>query len=325
MVVDSETQREARRTTRPTAPAPVAQDQQTISTSSDLLEFAKAEGFDLSGLPGAVSGSDNQAKSGIYTRTYDSRNIPDDLAIKDKINQVFKQFYKRDANQAELEIWLPALKAKYKSKDGATKTTIRETYRDGQLVSTDYLTADNQDPKLWLEEQVKTNLLTGTQEVNKIGIPEGPVGQNFVQVKNFATRNGIMLSDQAATEYATQLVAGTLDQDTVFNTIRESAASAFPQLADKIKAGIDVKTLADPYIQSMSNILEIPYTAIDLFDPKVRSALSYTLPDGKIGTKSIYDFEKDLRQDTRWQYTNNAKKAVSDSVLTVLKDFGLEG
>jgi hypothetical protein len=75
----------------------------------------------------------------------------------------------------------------------------------------------------------------------------------------------------------------------------------------------------------MSNILEIPYTSVDLFDPKIRGALSFTLPDGKVGTKSIYDFEKDLRQDPRWQYTKNAKKTVAESTLRVLQDFGFQG
>ena len=274
----------------------------------------------------AASGDANKPKkSGTYTRVQTSSNIPDDLALEQKINQVFKQFYGRDANQNELAIWLPQLKNKYKSPDGKSKTTVKETYRNGQLVSSEYLTADNLDPRLWLTDQIKTNLLSGKQEVSKLAVPEGPSGRYFTEVKNLAARNGIMLSDSAATEYANKIVAGVLDADTAFNTIRESAASAFPQLADKIKSGIDLKTLADPYIQSMSNILEIPSTAVDLFDPKIRSALSYTLPDGKVGTKSIYDFEKELRQDPRWQYTSNAKKTVADATLRVLQDFGFQG
>ena len=274
----------------------------------------------------AASGDANKPKkSGTYTRVQTSSNIPDDLALEQKINQVFKQFYGRDANQNELAIWIPQLKNKYKSPDGKSKTTVKETYRNGQLVNSEYLTADNLDPRLWLTDQIKTNLLSGKQEVSKLAVPEGPSGRYFTEVKNLAARNGIMLSDSAATEYANKIVAGVLDADTAFNTIRESAASAFPQLADKIKSGIDLKTLADPYIQSMSNILEIPSTAVDLFDPKIRSALSYTLPDGKVGTKSIYEFEKELRQDPRWQYTSNAKKTVADATLRVLQDFGFQG
>jgi hypothetical protein len=276
--------------------------------------------------PTTVSSGTTPKKTGTYTSVQTSATIPDDVALKQKINQVFQQFYGRDANQNELSVWLPQLQNKYKSPEGKSRTRVKSVYNsNGNLVSTDYLTADNLDPKLWLIDQIKTNLLAGKQEVNKLAIPEGPSGKYFTEVKNLAAKNGIMLSDSAATDYANKIVAGTLDVDTAFNTIRESAASAFPQLADKIKSGIDVKTLADPYIQSMSNILEIPYSAVDLFDPKIRSALSYTLPDGKVGTKSIYDFEKELRQDPRWQYTNNAKEAVSNSVTKVLKDFGFMG
>ena len=290
--------------------------------SPEVSDFAKGLGIDMSGFTPEET---KAKKSGVYTQTQTSRNIPDDLALTDKINDVFREFYKRDATQVEIATWLPALRSKYKSKDGTTKTTIKYTYKNGELINTDYLTADNLDPKMWLTEQVKTNLLAGAQEVAKEGIPEGPIGKNFLEVKNFASRNGIMLSDQAAGDYATQIVAGKLSQDTVLNAIRDSAASAFPQLAEKIKAGIDVKTLADPYIQSMSNLLEIPYTSVDLFDPKIRGALAYTLPDGKLATKSIYDFEKELRQDPRWEFTKNGKKAIAESTLRVLQDFGLQG
>jgi hypothetical protein len=75
----------------------------------------------------------------------------------------------------------------------------------------------------------------------------------------------------------------------------------------------------------MSDLLEIPATSIDLFDPKIRSALSYTMPDGSVGTKSIYDFERDLRKDSRWQYTEKARKEVAGATMQVLRDFGLQG
>jgi hypothetical protein len=75
----------------------------------------------------------------------------------------------------------------------------------------------------------------------------------------------------------------------------------------------------------MSDILEIPDTAIDLFDPQIRSAMAYTLPDGKVGTKSIYDFERQLRKDDRWQYTNKAREQAASVATTVLRDFGFMG
>jgi hypothetical protein len=291
-----------------------------------VADFAKSlPNFDLSKIPVPSSGETKATKSGTYTRTYNSSTIPDDTALVSKINQIFKQYYGRDANQSELAIWLPQLKAQYTLPNGKSKTTIKETYKNGELVNTEYLTADNADPTVWLDSNIKSQLASGKQAIGVGNVPEGPSGKFFTEFKNFAAKNGIMLSDSAATDYANKAVAGLIDADTIYSTLRESAASAFPQLADKIKAGIDLKTLADPYIQSMSNILEIPYTAIDLFDPKIRSALSYTQADGKVGTKSIYDFEKELRKDVRWQYTNNAKKEVADTTLRVLQDFGFQG
>ena len=274
---------------------------------------------------GATPKATKPPKSGVFTRTYVSNNIPKDSTLKDTINKVFQRYYGRDALETEITTYLPMLQNKYKSKSGASKSTVKETYKNGVLTATEYLTADNEDPTIFLDTTIKKQLASGTQEINALNIPEGPSGKFFVQIKNLAFDNGIKLSDKDATAYANKIVAGQVDENTVYSTIRESAASAFPALADKIKAGLDLKNLASPYIQSMSDILEIPDTAIDLFDPQIRSAMAYTLPDGKIGTKSIYNFEKELRKDDRWQYTNKAREQAASVATTVLRDFGFMG
>ena len=277
-------------------------------------------------IPTTTTGSTKKApKSGVYTATQTSSVIPNDNAIVSTINNVFQQYYGRDANQTEIQDWLPQLKSQYTDKAGRPQTTVKYTYKNGQLVNTETLTAQGEDPKTWLDDKIKARVQRGLVDVNSLNIPEGPAGKYFVAVKQLAANNGINLSDSAARSYATDIVSGTIDENTAYNTIRESAANAFPSLGEKIKQGINLKTLADPYIQSMSNILEIPDTAIDLFDPKIRSAMAFTTPDGKVGTKSIYDFEKELRQDPRWQYTNNARQQAASVATTVLKDFGFMG
>lgn len=273
----------------------------------------------------STSSTKKPPKSGVFTRTYTSNNIPTESSIKDTVNKVFQKYYGRDALQTELATWVPTLQSRYKSKTGASRSTVKETYKNGVLTSTVYLTADNEDPSIFLEDKIQAQLASGKQEINELAIPEGPSGKYFVAIKNLAYDNGIKLSDSDARSYSNKIVAGLVDENTVFNTIRESAASAFPALADKIKAGLDLKSLASPYIQSMSDILEIPDTAIDLFDPQIRSAMAYTLPDGKVGTKSIYDFEKELRKDDRWQYTNKAREQAASVATTVLRDFGFMG
>jgi len=293
--------------------------------STGLLSKEAADAARAAAAESKAGGSDKPKKSGTYVSTQTSARVPDDLALAGKINTVFKKFYDRDADQTELDALLPELRKQYTSKSGKSKTTVKQIFKDGQLVSTDYLTAEGVDPADWVETKLKEQVLSGNQPVNDLNIPEGPAGDYFVKLKNFAGNNGIRLSDDAATAYANQIVGQAISEDTVFSTIRESAATAFPSLGEKIKNGINLKTLADPYIQSMSDILEVPASSVDLFDPHIRSALSYTMKDGAVGTKSIYDFERELRKDSRWQYTEKARKEVAGATMQVLRDFGLQG
>jgi hypothetical protein len=293
--------------------------------SAGLMTKEQAETARAAAAESRTGGTDKPKKSGTYVSTQTSARVPDDLALASKINTVFKKFYDRDADQTELDALLPELRKQYTSKSGKSKTTVKQIFKDGQLVSTDYLTAEGVDPADWVETKLKEQVLSGNQPVNDLNIPEGPAGDYFVKLKNFAGNNGIRLSDDAATAYANQIVGQAISEDTVFNVIRESAATAFPSLSEKIKNGINLKTLADPYIQSMSDILEVPASSVDLFDPHIRSALSYTMKDGAVGTKSIYDFERELRKDSRWQYTEKARKEVAGATMQVLRDFGLQG
>jgi hypothetical protein len=58
---------------------------------------------------------------------------------------------------------------------------------------------------------------------------------------------------------------------------------------------------------------------IQLTDPALAKAIS--------GEKTMtsYEFQRELRKDPRWQYTNNAREDVSNKVLRVLQDFGFQG
>ena len=40
---------------------------------------------------------------------------------------------------------------------------------------------------------------------------------------------------------------------------------------------------------------------------------------------TLYDFQRALRKDSRWQYTDKARQEVSTAALQVLRDFGFQG
>ena len=127
-----------------------------ITAKSTLGDLLAGMGIDLTNIPKPGSGT-KAKKSGTYVRTQISAQAPTDQAIRQTINKVFKAYYGRDARADELATWAPQLKAKYVGKNGNSKTTIKETSKHGNLVSTEYLTADSIDPGVWLDEQIKAN------------------------------------------------------------------------------------------------------------------------------------------------------------------------
>jgi hypothetical protein len=110
------------------------------------------------------------------------------------------------------------------------------------------------------------------------------------------------------------------DVDIFKNLIRKTAKIGLP---DKVGAlldeGVDLSAVYSPYKNLMARVLEIDPGSIELDDPTLRSAIG---PDKEM---PIYEFERNLRKDARWQYTDTARKEVSDVALGVLRDFGFTG
>ncbi len=85
-----------------------------------------------------------------------------------------------------------------------------------------------------------------------------------------------------------------------------------------LSEGVDLDAIYSPYKNLMASVLELNPESIDLKDSTLRSAIG---PDKEM---PIYDFEKLLRKDYRWQYTDNARRDVSNVALKVLRDFGFQ-
>ena len=133
-----------------------------------------------------------------------------------------------------------------------------------------------------------------------------------------AKSNGVTLNQNQIDSFAKRVQDGT-DIKIIDKEIRSIAALGMPDKVVKLlDQGIDLDTVYSPYKNLMASILELNPESIDLRDPTLRSAIG---PDKEI---PIYDFEKNLRKDYRWQYTDNAKRDVSNVALKVLRDFGFQ-
>ena len=107
--------------------------------------------------------------------------------------------------------------------------------------------------------------------------------------------------------------------------ILNKAKASFPQWTKQLEGGQTVADIASPYLQSMSEILELPPGSVNLFDTTVKKALNYTNP-GTLAkeAKPLWQFENELRADPRWRKTKNAQDSLFQVGHQVLADFGFK-
>lgn len=156
----------------------------------------------------------------------------------------------------------------------------------------------------------------------------GQAKQDYDELYSTARANGFTLeqilpkgADGKAlpvSDVLQRIATGKLDVNRIKDDIRRLAAVGQPDFVkDQLAQGIDLDVVYSPYRQRMASILEIedPLT-IDINDPALRMGIT------KEGDMNLFEYEKALRKDKRWQYTETARDEVADVLDTVLRDFG---
>jgi len=151
---------------------------------------------------------------------------------------------------------------------------------------------------------------------------KGKAGEQLADLQKVAAANGLDLQKAFGTQLPTWLASINKGEsiETFKKQIRDVAKIGMPQnIASLLDNGVDLDAIYSPYKNVMASVLEINPESITLSDPVLRSAIT--------GEKElpIYEFQRQLRKDSRWQYTNQAKEEVSDVTLKVLRDFGFQG
>ena len=157
----------------------------------------------------------------------------------------------------------------------------------------------------------------------KIDFTKGSAAEQLNTLKELAGSYGMQYDQGWYNTAATNVLTGKDDIETYKQYVKEQAKSKFPTLVAQLDQGFTVRQLASPYIQTMSNILEIDPNTIGLNDVYVNQALTGLNAEGKPSTKPLWQFEQDLRKDPRWNFTKNAQDSLMNTTRKVLQDFGL--
>lgn len=184
------------------------------------------------------------------------------------------------------------------------------------------LMTGNDNNQQWLTSRISAH--EDYSHVRNLDTLRGGMAATSTQLQQMAAEYGVRWTPAQIAEKAQKVLAGVTTIDTYQADLVSWAKSAFPALTAQLESGQTVKDLADPYVQSMSSLLEIDPGGLSVYTPKIRRAMQgVTDPKTKERTQiNLSDFEDQVRHDSRWQYTQNAKDTVSSALLQLGADFG---
>jgi len=172
-----------------------------------------------------------------------------------------------------------------------------------------------------------------TGKIN-VALPGGAAGNYMSQLKSIANDYGLNgLNTSGGSNYFTDaaqsILLGKSTIDTWKQDIINQAKQNYKAYAPQLDAGITLRSLANPYINSLANLLEVPSDSVDLsastgYGKMVSDALRGTDPNNP-NPMTLNQFETKVKQDPRWGYTNNARDSVMGGVDSLLKMFGKIG
>lgn len=173
----------------------------------------------------------------------------------------------------------------------------------------------------WDDNQIRQAL---SQYINITGdAVYGQANQWMEELRARALDQGIRLGDETMQNWVRRIAGGYETLDGYLSEVNEMAVSAYPHLAERLRAGQTVADIASPYRQTMAALFERVPDEVSLWDPTIRSAMSQIGQDGKPNLQSLHDFEVGLRKDTRWLKTANARDAAMGTTRKILSDWGL--
>ena len=184
----------------------------------------------------------------------------------------------------------------------------------------------------WDEAIMETKLVSNEKLSGKM--KGGAYATSVQEFAEYANLMGVKLSDKDRTAYQQRLL-GTVDKngfrvrstvDELKTELRTKVANSYPMFGEQLKAGATLWDLTSNYRQKTADLLEMDVDTIGWDDPLWKDGKIFTQTDPKTGVVSqrpLWDVEKLIKADERWQYTENATKLYDNWGAKILNKFGM--
>lgn len=159
--------------------------------------------------------------------------------------------------------------------------------------------------------------------------------QKISQLRDLAETYGLELNDAALGDWADLILDPKKNtngiQDTRFlEYLVQESRSKYVTFGDQLDADTNLRQLAGGYVSEMARLLELDPNSIRFtpsgMDPLLQRALTnIDAETGKPSRIPLWEFTKQIRQDDRWQMTDNARDTYMGAASKFARALGLAG
>jgi hypothetical protein len=153
----------------------------------------------------------------------------------------------------------------------------------------------------------------------------GQAGQVQQQIRQIYYDMGVPYSNYTVGLQTRSVLDGSSTVQAVQALVAKTAKGRFPALAAQIDAGQTVRQIADPYIQTKAQLLEVPPDTVTLADATVKKALTNRDQAGQQTLMPLWQYEQEVKNDPKWDRTKNAHNDYAAMAAQIGRDWGFIG
>lgn len=194
----------------------------------------------------------------------------------------------------------------------------------------------------WMQQRAAAQRTpgTGTGDEGTGATPADPLlpanrNKKISELADLAEAYGLELDEKALGDWADLILDPKKNTDGIQDTrfveyLVQTARSKYVTFGDQIDADTNLRQLAGGYVSELARLLELDPAEIRFtptgMDPLLQKALTNIDPEtGKPSRIPLWEFTKQIRQDDRWQFTDNARDSYMGAASKFARALGLAG
>ena len=177
----------------------------------------------------------------------------------------------------------------------------------------------------WGQDEILLNLRPLLADTLATGEDlRGTAGDFQNDLSQWASRNGLSIDRSMIAKYVGNMTLGQQTLDDVKQELRDMyLVGSYPAWADRIQQGYDPEVIAAPGKARIAKMLEMEESQITFDDPLLQKYMQGVGNDGKPRVVPLYELNKIIREDPRWDQTDDAYETYTKVGTDLLRIFGV--